>query len=205
MDGRQSGLADRCGPGPLGRSRRSAGPGCRRQRHSAGAGECARTQRLDQRSERHRQCGQGTGDPAAGDKPGCAAYSVLSRRHPDVPGAASGQVETTAICDIAIPPRGGQNGRQGEWQADRRQVSEHLPGMLRPDSLALIFTRAVCLVSRTRCSVLDDAPQSRDPWRSRWTRISSAPRSLCSGRAERGPGCAAQHPGHAFLIRLCGR
>ena len=78
-------------------------------------------------------------------------------------------------------------------------------------SVMLRECEAMRLASRTRCSVL---PAMRSIVRSRctaepgpkamrsaqWTRISSAPRSLCSGRAERGPACAAQHPGHAFLI-----
>ncbi len=54
---------------------------------------------------------------------------------------------------------------------------------------------AIHLVSRTRCSVLHDAPQSRDPKRCgghNGPRISSAPLR------------AAQHPGHAFLILRSG-
>src|SRR6266851_1491058 len=61
------------------------------------------------------------------------------------------------------------------------------------------------LVSRTRCSVLRAAPQSRDPY-VRWQgrpRISSAPRSLCSGGAMRGPECAAQHPVNGWRAGLC--
>jgi len=63
--------------------------------------------------------------------------------------------------------------------------------------------RGAAFSRRCEASSGHDAPQSRDPRRCgvrNGPRISSAPRSLCSGRAERGPECAAQHPGHAFLI-----
>jgi hypothetical protein len=129
MDGRQSGIAGRCARGSSGCAFEIACPGCRRERHSAGTGECARTQRLGQRSERHRQCGQSAGDTAAGNHSGYPAHGVPACRLPNHAGAASGQDQTNAICGIQIPPLGQSNG-QGTRQDDRRQGSEHLQGML---------------------------------------------------------------------------
>jgi hypothetical protein len=138
MDGRQSGIAGGCARGCSGRAFEIACPGCRRERHSAGAGECARTQRLGQRSQRHRQRGQSAGDTAAGSHAGHAAHGVPAGRPPSHGGAASGQDQTDASCGIQIPPRGQGNGagaRQAARQEDRRrdnrgQGSEHLQGML---------------------------------------------------------------------------
>ena len=129
MDDRQNGIREHCGAVSSGRSRKIACPGCGGERHSSGTGECAGTQRLSQRSERHRQCGQSACDPAAGNHCGDAAHRIPSCCLPDVPGAASGKDQTNAICGIQIPPLG-QSNRQGARQADRRQGSKHLQGML---------------------------------------------------------------------------
>ena len=48
MDDRQTGIPDPCSVGSAGGAFRIAGPGCRRQRHPSGAGECARAERLGQ-------------------------------------------------------------------------------------------------------------------------------------------------------------
>jgi hypothetical protein len=133
MDDRQSGIAGRCGPGSSGRAFEIAGAGCRRQRHSSGTWECARTQRLGRRPQRHRQRGQSACDTAAGHKPGSRTHRILSHGYlPIVPGATSRQDETNASCGIEIPPLGGPGGRQGARQAAQRQDSKHLPGMLNP-------------------------------------------------------------------------
>jgi hypothetical protein len=139
MDGRQSGIAGRCARGSSGCAFEIACPGCRRERHSAGTGECARTQRLGQRSERHRQCGQSAGDTAAGNHSGYPAHGVPACRLPNHAGAASGQDQTDAICGIQIASRAGPNGRQAARQAARRQHTKHLQGML---SSARLQTRS---------------------------------------------------------------
>jgi len=132
MDDRQSGIAYGCGPGSSGCAFEIAGLGGRRERHSSGTWECARTQRLDQRSQWHRQCGQSAGDTAAGHKPGARTHRVLSYGWlPNVPGATSRQDETNATCGIQIiPSLGDPSGRQGARQAAQRQGSKHLQGML---------------------------------------------------------------------------
>ena len=114
-----------------GRSRNIACPGRRRQRHSPGACECARAQRLGQRSQRHRQRGQGAGDPAADDHSGDAARRLPSCGLPRAAGAAGGKDQTNAICDIEIAPRVGASDRQGAGQTARRRDSKHLQGMLK--------------------------------------------------------------------------
>lgn len=133
MDDRQSGIAGRCGAGSSGRAFEIAGPGCRRKRHSSGTWECARTQRLGQRSQRHRQCGQSAGDTAAGHKPGSRTYLIRSYGClPNVPGAKNRQDETNASCGIQIPSLDGPSGRQGARQAARPQDYKHLQGLLNP-------------------------------------------------------------------------
>ena len=133
MDDRQSGIAGRCGPGSSGRAFEIAGPGCRRKRHSSGTWECARTQRLGRRPQRHRQCGQSACDTAAGHKPGSRTHRILSHGYlPIVPGATSRQDETNATCGIQIPSLGGPSCRQGARQAAQRQDSKYLQGMLNP-------------------------------------------------------------------------
>ena len=102
MDDGESGIAHRCGPFFSGRSRDIACPGCRRQRHSAGTCELARAQRFGQRSQRHRQRGQGAGDPVANDHAGDAARRIPSCGLPRAAGAASGKDQTNAICGIEI-------------------------------------------------------------------------------------------------------
>jgi len=131
MDNRQSGIAYGCDPGPSGSAFvEIACPGCRRQRHSSGTWECTRTQRLDQRSQRHRQCGQSAGDTAAGHKPGSHTHLIPSYRWlPNVAGATSRQDETNATCG-EIPSLGDPSGRQGARQAAQQQDSKHLQGML---------------------------------------------------------------------------
>jgi hypothetical protein len=133
MDDRQSGIAGRCRPGSSGRAFEIAGPGCRRERHSSGTRECARTQRLGRRPQWYRQCGQSACDTAAGHKPGAHTHPIPSYGYlPNVPGATSRQDETNASCGIEIPSLGGPSGRQGARQAAQRQDSKHLPGMLNP-------------------------------------------------------------------------
>jgi hypothetical protein len=130
MDDRQSGIACGCDPGPSGSAFEIAGPGCRRQRHSSGTWECARTQRLGQRSQRHRQCGQSAGDSTAGHKPGSHTHLIPSYGWlPNVAGATSRQDETNATCG-EIPSLGDPSGRQGARQAAQRQDSKYLQGML---------------------------------------------------------------------------
>jgi hypothetical protein len=130
MDNRQGGIRERCNAGSTLGAFEIACPGCRRQRHSSGAGECARTERLGQRSERHRQCGQSARDPAAGNKSGYAAHRIRPFCWlPDIAGAASGEDQTNAICGSQIASRGQGNGA-GARQADRRQEYKHLQGML---------------------------------------------------------------------------
>jgi hypothetical protein len=132
MDDRQNGIAYGCGPGSSGCAFEIAGPGCRRERHSSRTWECARTERLGQRSERHRQCGQSAGDTAAGHKPGSHTHLIPSHGWlPNVPGATSRQDETDATCG-EIPSLGDPSGRQGARQAAQRQDSKHLQGMLNP-------------------------------------------------------------------------
>jgi hypothetical protein len=73
----------------------------------------------------------------------------------------------------------------------------HSSSLLERKTVIPVACEAMCPVSRTRCSVLHDAPQSRDPWRCgvhNGPRISSAPRREVRR--------AAQHPGNAFLIFL---
>jgi hypothetical protein len=62
-------------------------------------------------------------------------------------------------------------------------------------------------VSRTRCGILHAAAQSRDRHEHRSLlrpRLCSASlreeRSLCSGRAKRGPECAALRPGNGYFF-----
>ncbi len=119
-NGWPSGVAGRYGARCSGGACEIARPGCRRERHSAGAGECARIKRLDQRSERHRQRGPGAGDPAAGHKPGDAAHGVAANRLANLAGAARGEDQTHAICNRQIPPRG-QGNRPGTRGQSNRQ------------------------------------------------------------------------------------
>jgi hypothetical protein len=131
MDDRQSGIRERRGAGSSGWAFEIAGPGCRRQRHCSGTWQCARTQRLDQRSSRYRQCGQSACDTAAGNQPRSDTHLIRSCGWlPNGPGAKSRQHETNATCGIEIPSRGDPSGRQGKRQAAQRQASEHLQGML---------------------------------------------------------------------------
>jgi hypothetical protein len=131
MDARQSGIHDRVSPLSSGGAFESACPGCRRERHCSRAWKCARTQRLDQRSQRHRQCGQSARDTAAGHPPRARTHLGRSRRYlPNVAGAAISQDETHAVCAIQISPLGYPSGRQGERQAARPQDHKHLQGML---------------------------------------------------------------------------
>ena len=62
------------------------------------------------------------------------------------------------------------------------------PGESTTTDLLLRVCEAIRLVSRTRCSVLHDAPQSRDPRlavRSHGPRISSAPQERCAASGAR--------------------
>jgi hypothetical protein len=111
MDERQGGVAGLCGVGSAGGTRKIAGPGCRRQRHSSGACECARAERLGQRPERHRQCGQSAGVTAADHHSGYAAQRILCWWLPAFADAAGGQVPSDAICGIQIAWLGGPGGR----------------------------------------------------------------------------------------------
>jgi hypothetical protein len=130
MEDRKSGAPDRCGRLSSGRSRKIACPGCRRQRHSSGACECARAERLGQRSQRHRQRGQGACDIAADNNAGYAARRIPFDQLPRAAGAASGKDQTDAICRIQIASRAAPSGRQAARQAARRQHTKHLQGML---------------------------------------------------------------------------
>jgi hypothetical protein len=113
-----------------GRFRKIARPGCRRQRHSSGACERARIERLGQRSQRHRQCGESACDTAADNNAGYAARRIPFRGLPRAAGAASGKDQADAICGIQIASRAGPSGRQAAGQAARRQHTKHLQGML---------------------------------------------------------------------------
>jgi hypothetical protein len=139
----QNSVADPRGAVSAGRSRTIAGPGCRRQRDSSGAGECARAQRLGQRSQRHRQCGQSTGVTVADHNAGHAAQRVLFRRLPVVADAARGQAQTTAIGGLAISSQRAPGGGQRARQADRPQGLEHLQGML--NSVSALECWIACL------------------------------------------------------------
>jgi hypothetical protein len=130
MDDRRSGIRRRYGAVSSRRARNITCAGCRRQRHSAGTGECARAQRLGQRSQRDRQRGEGAGDTAADHNSGCAADRLGSCCLPRVAGAADGKDQTNAICGIQIARLGGPGGRQRAGQAAQRQNSKHLQGML---------------------------------------------------------------------------
>jgi hypothetical protein len=130
MDDRQNGVAGLCGRGSAGRAWTIAGAGCRRQRDSSGAGECARAERLGQRSQRHRQCCQSTGAAVADDHSGYAAQRILFRRLPVFAGAARGQAQTTAIRGTSISSWGTPRDRPGARPADRPRRSQHLQGML---------------------------------------------------------------------------
>jgi hypothetical protein len=131
MEDRKSGAPHRCGRVFSGRSRQIACPGCGRQRHSSGARECARAERLGQRSQRHRQRGQSACDTAAGHNAGYAARRIPFGQLPRAAGAARGKDQTDAICGIQITSRAGpSDGRQAARQAARRQHPKHLQGML---------------------------------------------------------------------------
>jgi hypothetical protein len=134
IHGRQSGITGRCARGSSGCAFEIARPGCRRERHSAGTGECARTQRLGQRSERRGQRGQSAGDTATSTHASYPVRGVPACRLANLAGAPSGQDQTDAICGIQIPRRGQGNGagarQEDRRQDDRRQGSEHLQGML---------------------------------------------------------------------------
>jgi len=163
MDDRQSGIGERCDFGSSGRSRKIAGPGCRRERHCSGTGECARTQRLGQRSQRHRQRGQSACDTTASNKPRQPAHRVGPYCLPNVAGAASGKDETNAICGFQIPSRGGPSDRQRARQAARPQDYKHLPGMLNSLGLACcsgIEDAADFGINRWRLGILDHLPLS---------------------------------------------
>ena len=87
-----------------------------------GAGECARIKRLGQRSKRHRERGQGAGDPAAGDKPGDAVHGVPVNSLPDLAGAARGEDQTHAIC-VKSRRGGKETVRERDESATTRQPS----------------------------------------------------------------------------------
>jgi hypothetical protein len=133
----QNGVGGLCRRVSAGRSRTIAGPGCRRQRDSAGAGECSRAQWLGQRSQRHWQCGQGAGVTVADHHAGDAAQRLLFRRLPVFAGAARVEAQTTAIRGLAISSRGAPRGRQRARQTDRPQGLEHLQGMLKRECLRI--------------------------------------------------------------------
>jgi hypothetical protein len=137
MDDRQSSVADLRGAVSAGHSRKIAGAGCRRQRDSSGAGECAGAERLGQRSQRHRQCSPNAGITVADHNAGYAAQRVLFRRLPVFAGAARGQDQTTATSGIAISSRRGPGGRQRARQTDRPQGFKHLQGMLKRECLRI--------------------------------------------------------------------
>jgi hypothetical protein len=118
VDDRQSRVRERCGAVSSGISRQITRPGRRRERHSSGTGECARAQRLDQRSQRHRQRGQSTGATVADDHSGDAADSGAVRRLPIVfpdrylptgPCPTNGKGEANATCDKQISSLGGES------------------------------------------------------------------------------------------------
>ena len=134
MDDRPRGIAHRCGPFFSDRARKIACPGRGRQRHSAGAGECARPQRLGQRSQRHRQRGQGACVTAADHHAGDATRRIPTCRLSPAAGAAGGEDQTNAICDGEIASPSGPSDRQGAGQAARRRDFKHLPGMLIPQA-----------------------------------------------------------------------
>jgi hypothetical protein len=137
MDDRQSGIRERRGRGCSGISRESVCPGCRRERHSSGACECAGTQQLGQRSERHRQCGQGACDTAAGNNSSYTTHPIPTCGLPNGPGAKGGKDKTNASCGIRISSPGGRSNRQGTRQAVRPQEYKHLQGMLNYTDLIL--------------------------------------------------------------------
>jgi hypothetical protein len=151
MDDGESRIAQRCGLGSPGRSRKIACPGCRRQRHSAGAGECARAQRLGQRSQRHRQRGQGACDTAANHHSGDAARRIPFCGLPRAAGAARGKDQANAICGIEIAWLGGAGGGQRAGQAARPRGSKHLQGMLIPQaSRRMNTTQGLAAVAGSR-------------------------------------------------------
>jgi hypothetical protein len=120
---------ERRSPVPSGRAVKSARPGCRRERHSSGTGECARTQRLGQRSQRHRQRGQSAGAAVANDSPDQAARRIAFCRLLTFADAAGGKDKTNAICN-QISSRGGQSARARASQTARPRDDQHLQGML---------------------------------------------------------------------------
>jgi hypothetical protein len=129
-DVHQRGIRCRCSALSSRRSRKIARAGCRRERHSSGTCKCARAQRLGQRSQRHRQRRQSARDSAADHNAGGAADRIPQCRLPRAAGAAHGKDQTNAICGIPIARLGRPRGRQRAGQADQRQGSKHLPGML---------------------------------------------------------------------------
>ncbi len=134
MHDRQDGIGERCGAFSSGSARKIASAGCRRERDSSGACECARTEWLGLRSERHRQCGQGARDTAANNNAGHPAHRIASCCLPNCAGAGSGQGATNAICGIEMAALGGASGCKGTRPAARPQDNEHLQGMLNSDS-----------------------------------------------------------------------
>jgi hypothetical protein len=131
MDDRPSGMRGFCGTDAFGGSRQIASPGCRCQRHSAGAGECARAQRLAQRSQRCRQCGPVASAAAAGDQAGSGPVSVRARRHINAAGGTNCKDQTNAVCGIPMASPDDSGGHQETKQADRPRYSQHLQGMLK--------------------------------------------------------------------------
>jgi hypothetical protein len=192
MDNRPSGIAHRCGPRPSRRARKIACPGRRRQRHSAGAGECARTQRLGQRSQRHRQRGQSACDPVADNHSGDAARRLPFCGLPRAAGAASGEDQTNAICGIEIAWLGGAGGRQGAGQAARPRGPKHLQGML--NSAKVVASN----LSRLR---------GRSARSAGWGKATSAsarvtPTPTLPRKREREPTSAEVSPRSAMIFRL---
>jgi hypothetical protein len=129
-DVRSGGSRDLCDILSSGHSRKIARAGCRRQRHSSGACECAGIERLGQRPQRHRQRGQSACAAAANHYSGCAARRIPFGRPPPVAGAARGKDQTNAFCGIQIAPIEVTGGRQAATQVQQRRDSEHLSGML---------------------------------------------------------------------------
>jgi hypothetical protein len=108
-------------------SRPIARAGCRRQRDSAGAGQCQRAQRLGARSQRHRQRRQDTGTAATDDRTGETAHAGAVRRLPiDLAGlqlsadsrSANGKDKANAISGKEIASLGGEGACEQTRPAD---------------------------------------------------------------------------------------
>ena len=95
------------------------GAGRRRQRRSAGTGECQRSQRLNQGPKRHRQCGEDAVASAACDQAGdahhrCAAQRDTALAAPRFSACRRDEAAAGAVRVVACAAQHGTRRHQGE-------------------------------------------------------------------------------------------